>query len=222
MNPMKRIAGIDEAGRGPVIGPMVVAGVLVREGTLGELLALGVKDSKKLSARKRESLFPEILGVAESHCVEIIQSDRIDADRRTRNLNMIEASAMAKIIDTLRPDVAQVGSVDVVSERFRRMILSEMAFPVEIDSSHHAEERFPAVAAASIIAKVTRDDAVSSLRREYGDFGSGYPSDMKTRSFIREWYEKEGSLPPIVRRSWKTAQSLTRNQTESPFSDRSL
>lgn len=221
MNPMKLIAGVDEAGRGPVIGPMVVAGVLVREETLGELMVLGVKDSKKLSPRKREKLFPQILRVVESYRVEMIQSNQIDEGRKSGNLNMIEASAMAKIIGTLKPDIAQVGSVDVVSERFRGMILSETTVPVEIDSTHHAEDRFPAVAAASIIAKVTRDDAVSSLRREYGDFGSGYPSDMKTRSFIREWYLREGSLPSIVRKSWRTVQSLTGGQMETPFSERS-
>jgi ribonuclease HII len=211
---MRLIAGVDEAGRGPVIGPMVVAGVLVREEMLGELLAIGVKDSKKLSPRKRGRLVGEILRIVECHHVELVPAHQIDEMRRECNLNKIEAAAMAKILDTLRPDIAQVGSVDVVCERFRSMILSEMSLPVEIDSIHHAEDRFPAVAAASIIAKVTRDDAVASLKREYGDFGSGYPSDMKTRSFIKGWYEREGSLPPIVRKSWKTTESLTGVQRE--------
>jgi ribonuclease HII len=214
---MKRIAGVDEAGRGPVIGPMVVAGVLVCEGVIMELLAMGVKDSKRLSPKKREGLIGEILRLAESHHVEIISAACIDERCSARNLNMIEASAMAKILDRLQPDLAQVGSADVLPQRFRSMILSEMVLPVEIDSAHHAEDRFPAVAAASIIAKVNRDSVVASLRREYGDFGSGYPGDSKTKSFIKEWYEKEGSLPPIVRKSWKTIQSLTTAQKE-PFS----
>jgi ribonuclease HII len=219
---MKRIAGVDEAGRGPVIGPMAVAGVLVREELLGELVAMGVKDSKKLSPKKRESLMGGILGIVECHRVELVPARQIDEGRRARTLNSIEAKAMAKILDALKPDLAQVGSVDVVSERFRSMILSEMGLPVEIDSVHHAEDRFPAVAAASIIAKVARDDAVASLRREYGDFGSGYPSDMKTMSFIKGWYEREGSLPPIVRKSWKTTESLTGVQMELFYSRRVL
>lgn len=215
---MRRIAGVDEAGRGPVIGPMVVAGVLVHEELLGELVAIGVKDSKKLSPKKRERLMGEVLRIAECHNVEVVTARQIDARRRVRNLNDIEATAMAKILDALKPDIAQVGSVDVVPNRFRSMILSEMSLPVEIDSVHHAEDRFPAVAAASIIAKVLRDEMVASLRKEYGDFGSGYPSDMKTRTFIRGWYEREGSLPPIVRMSWKTAKSLTGIQRELFFS----
>jgi ribonuclease HII len=218
MNPMRRIAGVDEAGRGPVIGPMVVAGVLVREELLRELVATGVKDSKKLSPKKRERLMGEVLRIAECHHIEVVTARQIDARRRVRNLNDIEATAMAKILDALKPDIAQVGSVDVVPNRFRSMILSEMSLPVEIDSVHHAEDRFPAVAAASIIAKVVRDEMVASLRSEYGDFGSGYPSDMKTRTFIKEWYEREGSLPPIVRMSWKTAKSLTGIQRELFFS----
>jgi ribonuclease HII len=222
MKPMRRIAGIDEAGRGPVIGPMVVAGVLVREELLGELLALGVRDSKKLSPKKREHLVGDILRLADLQHIETIRADQIDQRRRVESLNRIEATAMAKILNVLRPDIAQVGSVDVVCERFRSMILSEVADPVKIDSVHHAEDRFPAVAAASIIAKVTRDSSVASLRREYGDFGSGYPSDAKTRSFIREWYAKEGSLPPIVRKSWKTTLSLVGFQMELPFSTRPL
>lgn len=205
-----------------MIGPMAVAGVLVREEVLSELLAMGVKDSKKLTPRKRERLVGEILGIAECHHVELIPAHQIDEKRRVRNLNKIEAVAMAKILDTLRPDIAQVGSADVVCERFRSMILSEMTLPVEIDSAHQAEDRFPAVAAASIIAKVARDDAVASLRREYGDFGSGYPSDMKTRSFIKGWYERERSLPPIVRKSWKTTEHLTGVQVELFFTRRSF
>jgi ribonuclease HII len=219
---MKRIAGIDEAGRGPVIGPMVVAGVLVQDRLCEELLAMGVRDSKKLSSKKRERLVGDILRVVDLQHVETIGADQIDERRKGESLNRIEAAAMARILDVLRPDIAQVGSVDVVCDRFSSMIIAEMTDPVKIDSVHHAEDRFPAVAAASIIAKVTRDRTVASLRREYGDFGSGYPSDAKTRSFIREWFAKEGSLPPIVRKSWKTTQSLTGVQAELPFAVRSL
>jgi len=219
---MRLIAGIDEAGRGPVIGPLVIAGVRVREDLLGELLALGVRDSKRLSPKKRERLAGEIPGLVDLQHVEVIQAHQIDQRRRGESLNRIEATAMAKILSALRPDMAQVGSVDVVCERFRSMILSEMDDAVEIDSVHHAEDRFPAVAAASIIAKVARDRLVETLRREYGNFGSGYPSDPRTRSFIREWYGREVSLPPIVRKSWKTAQSLVGIQMGLPFSRRSL
>jgi ribonuclease HII len=219
---MRRIAGIDEAGRGPAIGPMVVVGILVSENRIDELIAMGVKDSKKLSPKKRERLVDDILRVVSLHHAETIQADQIDARRKGESLNKIEATAMARILSVLNPDIAQLGSVDVVCERFRSMILAEMIEPVEIESVHHAEDRFPAVAAASIIAKVARDNSVASLRVKYGDFGSGYPGDPKTRSFIREWYAREGALPPIVRKSWKTVLELTGVQTGPPFSVRTL
>jgi ribonuclease HII len=205
---MRRIAGIDEAGRGPVIGPMVIACVVVEESRISELLEIGVKDSKKLTPKKREELRGSILDIADGHLVEVIDAGYIDMTRSIRNLNRIETQAMAKLLNSLRPDVAQVGSADVVPMRFKSMILEDMERPLDIESVHHAEDRFPVVAAASIIAKTERDSIVSSLRKEYGDFGSGYPSDRKTRAFIRDLQKKGENLPPIVRRSWSTIKSV--------------
>lgn len=210
MKLMKFIAGIDEAGRGPVIGPLVIAGILVEESSIPRLVDMGVKDSKKLTPRRREILRTAIMKTAKLHCIEILEAAVIDDTRRVKNLNQLEAEMMAKILDSLQPDLAQVGSADVIPSRFKEMILSGMRSPVEIQSVHHAEDLFPAAAAASIIAKTTRDRIVASMRQEFGDFGSGYPSDPKTRVFISEWYLRRGSLPQIVRKSWKTVESIAR------------
>jgi len=207
---MKFVAGIDEAGRGPVIGPMVIAGVLVEESRIPELVGMGARDSKRLTPRRRETLRGAILETVKVHRIEILDAAVIDDTRRVKSLNRLEADVMAKILDDLRPDLAQIGSVDVIPSRFKEMVLSGMRSPTEIQSAHHAEDLFPAVAAASIIAKTTRDRIVASMRQEFGDFGSGYPSDPKTRAFISEWYVSKRSLPHIVRKSWKTVESITK------------
>ncbi len=202
------VVGIDEAGRGPVIGPMIIAGVLIDDRDSRRLAEIGVADSKKLSPKRRDKLFAEITGMVRCFHIERLEPAVIDGLRPKSNLNRLEVEVMARILRYLRPNLAQVGSVDVIPSRFRDALLREVALPMEIVSVHHAEDRFPAVAAASIVAKVAREAAIAALREEYGDFGSGYPSDPKTREFISRWFESERSLPPIVRKSWKTAKII--------------
>ncbi|MEM3532498.1 MAG: ribonuclease HII [Candidatus Methanomethyliaceae archaeon] len=204
----KLVAGIDEAGRGPVIGPMVIAGVLIEDERVHVLYDLGVRDSKRLTTKRREKLYPEILKEVKSYHVEVVDAKVIDLERGRKNLNVIELEGMAKIISKLRPDLVQVGSIEFKTERFRDKLLRRVEVP-EIVSAHHAEDLFPAVAAASIIAKVTRDRLVAKLREIYGDFGSGYPSDPKTVEFLRHVINR-GELPEFVRSSWGTVQRIVK------------
>lgn len=204
----KLVAGIDEAGRGPVIGPMVIAGVLIEDERVHVLYDLGVRDSKRLTPKRREKLYPEILKEVKSYHVEVVDAKVIDLERGRKNLNVIELEGMAKIISKLRPDLVQVGSIEFKTERFRDKLLRRVEVP-EIVSAHHAEDLFPAVAAASIIAKVTRDRLVAKLREIYGDFGSGYPSDPKTVEFLRHVINR-GELPEFVRSSWGTVQRIVK------------
>ncbi|MCX8182494.1 MAG: ribonuclease HII [Candidatus Methanomethyliaceae archaeon] len=204
----KLVVGIDEAGRGPVIGPMVIAGVLIEDNRAHVLNDLGVRDSKKLSPKRREKLYSEILREVKSYHVEVIDAKFIDLERGRKNLNAIELEGMVKIISKLRPDLVQVGSIELKTDRFREKLLRRVEVP-EIVSVHHAEDLFPAVAAASIIAKVTRDRIVAELREIYGDFGSGYPSDPKTVEFLRHVISR-GELPEFVRKSWGTVQRILR------------
>ncbi len=207
MHTVKRVLGIDEAGRGPVLGPMVVAGVLFRAEALPWLVGIGVKDSKKLTANAREKLLEKILEIAEESYVKVISAAEIDALRKTKNLNQIEAEEMAIIIRKALPDEVHLGSVDVDEKRFGASIMKLSGIKQKIFSVHHAEDKYPDVAAASIVAKTTRDRAINELKKEYGDFGSGYPSDPKTKAFIRRTIAK-GDLPPIIRASWKTVAGL--------------
>ncbi|MBC7127223.1 MAG: ribonuclease HII [Candidatus Methanosuratincola petrocarbonis] len=207
MHSAMRVLGIDEAGRGPVIGPMVIAGVIFEAKKIPGLISIGVKDSKRLTPRDRERLLEKILEMAEGSYVRVISAAEIDEMRKTKNLNQIEAEEMAGIIRRSLPDEVHLGSVDVDEERFGMEIMRLSGIARTIRSVHHAEDRFPAVAAASIVAKTTRDRAIGELRREYGDFGSGYPSDPKTRAFVSRAL-LEGKCPPIIRASWKTVAGL--------------
>jgi len=207
------IAGIDEAGRGPVIGPLVVAGVLFEESTIPKLLPLGVKDSKLLTPRRRDSLETEILKLGVGHRVLYLSPSKIDDyvlnGKRLRKLNWLEAKAMAKIVEELHPNIAYIDASDIDAERFGLQVQDLVPFPVQIVSRHHADRDNPVVASASILAKVNRDRAVAELRKAYGDFGSGYPSDPRTIRFLHEYVRDHGKFPDCVRRSWKTLKRIS-------------
>ena len=204
------IGGIDEAGRGCVIGPLVVAGVSVKEETLPLLVKLGVKDSKLLSPKKREALAVEITRLVENRVVVKLSPREIDraveSGRKLHKLNRLEADTMAQVITALKPDVVYVDAADVVEERFKHHIQEGLSFTVKIVSKHKADRIYPVVSAASIIAKVERDREIASLRAEYGDFGSGYLTDEKTMDFLKRWLQTHGEYPECVRKSWKPAK----------------
>jgi len=212
------IAGVDDAGRGPIIGPLVIAGVLIDEKDLPTLRNLGVKDSKLLSPRRREQLATEIRKLALKYHVESLSPADIDrvveTGRKLRRLNRLEAQTMAKVIDALKPNVAYVDASDVLADRFKEHILENLSFRVEIVSEHKADVKYPIVSAASIIAKVERDRAIEKLQEKYrdlGDMGSGYSSDPRTIKFLEKWYARFGYSPEFVRKSWKPAKRLKKN-----------
>lgn len=203
------ICGIDEAGRGPIIGPLVICGLAVERDDL--LRQLGVKDSKKLSKRRREELYPKIEKVASGIEIVEISASEIDVLRQEMTMNQLEAKIFASIIQKLAPSIAYVDAADVDAERFGQDILQELDFKVNVISQHKADETYPVVSAASIIAKVRRDERVAEIERSIGEpIGSGYASDPTTVAFIESWLERNGSLPPHVRKSWDTTSRLMR------------
>jgi len=206
------VAGVDDAGRGAVIGPLVIAGVLVKEEDLPRLKKLGVKDSKLLSPRRREVLAVEIRKIVQKYSVLKLQPEEIDvvvkSGRKLHKLNWLEAQTMARVIETLRPDRVYVDASDVLEERFKQHILECMSFKVDIISEHKADRNYVTVSAASIIAKVERDQEVAELARLYGDFGSGYPSDQRTMNFLKRLVERTGEYPEFIRKSWKPAKKV--------------
>ncbi len=204
------VAGVDDAGRGCVIGPLVIAGVLMKEGDLPKLTQLGVKDSKLLLPSRRKALAVDIKRLAEKCVVIELSPKEIDAvvegGKKLHRLNRLEAKTMAKVIESLNPDIAYVDASDVLEDRFKQHILESLPFKVEIISEHKADRNYPIVSAASIIAKVERDNEIAELANKYGDFGSGYPTDPKTISFLKQCLEDFGEYPAFVRKSWKPAK----------------
>ncbi len=210
------VAGVDEAGRGCVIGPLVVAGVAVQYEQLPALTALGVKDSKLLTAKKRESLYDEIIKLTQTYKTIKLAPAEIDkvveSSRRLHKLNRLEAQTMAQIIQTLAPNEAYVDAADVLERRFATHIRECLTIKAKIISRHKADLIYPIVSAASIIAKVERDREIATLRGEYGDFGSGYLHDPKTQLFISEWLKDNTDYPSCVRKSWKPAKKALRER----------
>jgi ribonuclease HII len=204
------VAGVDDAGRGCVIGPLVIAGVLMKEEDLPKLSQLGVRDSKILSPHRREILAAQIKRLAEKYSIEKLTPRQIDevvlTGKKLRKLNWLEAKTMARVIEELRPDVAYVDASDVVERRFGQDILDCLPFELKMVSEHKADSTYPIVSAASIIAKVERDREISELAKAYGDFGSGYPSDPRTIQFLEQCLRQSCDYPDFVRKSWKPAK----------------
>lgn len=206
------IVGVDDAGRGPVIGPLVIAGVAFQDYQIKELQELGVKDSKVLTPRRRSALDREVRRLAVQFEVSDLSPYEVDKTVlegwKYHRLNWLEAITMAEVIKKLHPEVAYVDASDVDELRFAQQIREVLPFDVRIISEHHADANYVVVGAASIVAKVHRDEAVARLRERYGNFGSGYPSDPKTRQFLLKRIKRGGTVPDFVRRSWKTVKRL--------------
>jgi ribonuclease HII len=205
------VAGIDEAGRGCVIGPLVIAGILIKQENTQSLIALGVKDSKQLTAKKRETLYPEILSLCEKHAIIQVKPAEIDhaveSKRKLYKLNRLEAQTMAQIVTALKPEIAYIDAADVLEQRFGQHVQEASLFKTNIISEHRADQTYPIVSAASIIAKVTRDNEIAMLREQFGDFGTGYLTDQKTQMFLVEWLKNHADYPHCVRQSWKPAKA---------------
>jgi ribonuclease HII len=204
-----QICGIDDAGRGPMLGPLVIAGISLDKKKLRKLTLLGVKDSKKLSPKLRESLYKKIIEIVDDYYVAKISPKSIDASVKKHCLNGLEAKYMAKVVSKLNPDISYVDSCDVNPKRFGKEI-SRLSDNHKIKSYHRADSRFVIVSAASILAKVTRDRAIARLRKEH-DLGSGYPSDSVTVKFVTKYYKKNHEMPSFVRKSWKPVQRIVEN-----------
>ena len=204
-----QICGVDDAGRGSMLGPLVIAGISLDKKNLQQLSSLGVKDSKKLSSQSREDLYKKIIKIVDDYYVAKIPPKSIDASVKNHCLNNLEAKYMAKVISKLNPDTSYVDSCDVNPSRFGREI-SQISGNHKIKSYHHADSRFVVVSAASILAKVVRDRSIMKLRKDH-DLGSGYPSDSVTVKFITNYYKINHVLPSFVRKSWKPVQKIVAN-----------
>ncbi|MBI4173902.1 MAG: ribonuclease HII [Candidatus Aenigmarchaeota archaeon] len=210
------IAGVDEAGRGAVIGPLVIAGVSIDTAKERELAQTGAKDSKELSPKQRAAIYKKIEAVAKDIVILKIDACKIETYRKEGiNLNQLEAMKFAEIVKLLQPDQAYADAPDVDASRFARVVGKLVGQPMEITAEHKADAKYKVVGAASVIAKVERDRAIEQLKKRYGDFGPGYPSNPITMAWLRDWYAKHHSFPDIVRESWATIADIKRESGQS-------
>jgi len=205
------ICGVDEAGRGPVIGPLVVAGVTFKDDYI--LIENNVRDSKTVSPKRRSELAKIIKDNAISYEIIKISAADIDDLRKIMTLNEIEVNVFSKVIDKLKPKICFVDAADVNDIRFGSNIQLRLKNKTNIISKHKADEIYPIVGAASILAKTIRDKEIFEISRLLEKkidcpMGSGYPSDLVTKNFLNKWYKKYKNFPPYVRVSWKTTQNI--------------
>jgi ribonuclease HII len=207
------VGGVDEAGRGSVMGPLVVAGVSVQKKYLSRLRRAGVRDSKLLSPKARCQLFRKIVDLAEHICIFKSDCNEVDHYVSSNMLNKLEAKAMAAVIDSIYAARVYVDACDVNSKRYKECV--ECHLPIgpkpRILSLHHCDRTNTVVSAASIVAKVIRDAEIQKIRLLHKEIGSGYPCDKKTVGFIAQWISNHHSAPPFVRKSWKPVRAILEN-----------
>lgn len=212
------ICGIDEAGRGPVIGPLVISGVLIDGQQEEQLIKIGVKDSKLLSPSSRVQKFSQIQDIVKDNMIVICNADEVDDEINKTNLNILEAKLSAKIIKKLLPNKAILdcpsNNIQAYTETMRSLIGSNMD-SIELVCEHKADFKYPVVAAASILAKVTRDSEIEKIKNKIGyDFGSGYPSDPRTIAFLKKHYRDFD----IFRKTWATYKKVAIAGNQSSLS----
>ena len=203
------VCGVDDAGRGSVLGPLVIAGIVIKQTKVNQLKKQGIRDSKKLTPLARERLYKKIINIVDDYYVAKISPKVIDKSVFNHSLNHLEAQYMAKVISKLSPSIAFVDSCDVNPHRFGKEI-SKLTLHTKIKSYHHADSRFVVVSAASILAKVSRDRVITKLKKKH-NVGSGYPSDPKTKAFVKKSIKRNESMT-FIRESWKPVQILLKKK----------
>ncbi len=205
----KLYLGVDEAGRGSIVGEMIVAAFAVEEGRVGELEEVGVRDSKQLTREVRARLYRALSSIGR-FAVAAASPREIDGE----NLNRVTARKAALAVSRLLKQVGgqsrvalvvvdKFGDAAAVKEAFRRVGIVRAEIRVE----EKADARYSFVAAASIVAKHLRDERIEVLRGLYGVRGSGYPSDPETEAWLAEVFAR-GEEPPIIRYTWSTVKRL--------------
>lgn len=200
---MVKVLGIDEAGRGPVIGPLILAGVMIEEGE--EKKIDGVKDSKLLQHKKRIELDKKIKLNSKYKIIEVSPKEidsALDPQNKLMNLNWLEAHKQAEIINSLKPDKAIIDCPSPNCKKFTEYLKNLLKNKdIELIVEHKADSKYPTCSAASILAKVKREQVMDKIKKKYGNTGPGYSSNPVTQKFVKENWEKH---PEIFRKTWVT------------------
>jgi ribonuclease HII len=207
------IGGVDEAGRGSVIGPLVVAGISIGRYGISRLNKLGIRDSKTLTPKARANFFGNIVQMANSLYVSKFHCHEVDSYVFFNGLNELEAVGMAEVINNIDAARVYVDACDINLERYKNSIKKYLLTPKpRIYCLHHADCSNVVVSAASIVAKIIRDNEVQTIRKIYDDIGSGYPSDKKTMFFIKKWVTRYKAAPHFARKSWRPLRIMLESE----------
>ncbi|MFX0021346.1 MAG: ribonuclease HII [Candidatus Hermodarchaeota archaeon] len=203
--------------KGSVLGPMVICGICFKKSKIDLLSKIGVRDSKKLSPRRRSELAQILKNSCFSFKIIVISPQEIDGRESKRiTMNQLEELKMAEIINELKPDVIYIDAADVNERRFGNSIKNLLNYvPKKIISKHKADDLYPIVSAGSIIAKFERDTLIEELQKKYGNIGSGYPSDERTTEFLRDFIKKHKKAPIIARKTWDTTKKIINEEISS-------
>ena len=219
----KVIIGIDEAGRGPVLGPLVMAALAVKEEDIKKLEWMGVKDSKLLSSEIREELFDRIRELVEDFRIEVIEPDAIDLSltEEGTNLNWLEADTSIRLISEMNADKIIIDCPSVNIPAYKNYLFTKLPERIKKNSEliveHKADVNYIVVGAASIVAKVIRDRYIDKIKLEIKkDFGSGYMSDPKTQEFLKEHYN---DYPHLFRKKWQSYQKVIEGKKQKKLGE---
>ncbi|MFH0836168.1 MAG: ribonuclease HII [Candidatus Micrarchaeota archaeon] len=217
---MGLIVGVDEAGRGCVIGPLVVCAFAIEEEKEQQLHVDGVRDSKVLAVSTRQRLHKE-LSKGKFAVAKVTAKELSELMGKRKNLNDIEASAMAKAIKELEEKhdgITRIfiDSPDAVKGRFEKRLRAFYKTKAPVVAENKADSRYPVVGAASIIAKEEREKEIAAIKKKVGfDFGSGYSHDEVTIAYLdKALKEKKHPINEFVRHSWETAKRLKVTQVK--------
>ncbi|MDI6720749.1 MAG: ribonuclease HII [Candidatus Aenigmarchaeota archaeon] len=202
------------------MGPMVMCGYVISDHSREKLKAAGVKDSKMLSPSQRKEISEKIKKLADDCVVLKISAKEIDSLRTASNLNKIEIERMQEIINKTNPGRVIIDAPESDTKSFRQKILKRVDNEgIEVITENFADKNHPEVGAASIIAKVARDEEIRKLHKAYGNFGSGYTSDERTIRFLKDWIKLNKEFPDIVRKSWVTAELMIKEKQQRKLYD---
>ncbi len=216
---MGLVLGVDEAGRGPVIGPLIIAGALIEEEKIDRLKEIGVRDSKLLTPRKRKEINKKLKRILKDSLILVIEPEEIDKaidGGDDLNLNWLEATKTVEIINKLKPYKAIIDCPSPNIKAYTDYLKVRLKKDVELIVSHKADFRFTICGAASILAKEKREEEVEKIKKKYGNIGPGYTSNPITQRFLKENWDKH---PEIFRKSWVSWKNHKKAKSQKKLDD---
>ncbi len=213
--------GLDEAGRGSFLGPLVVGAFRIRAPDRAQLRAIGVRDSKLLSPARRRELAQRLRTLGEVRLCPLPPTE-IDRAVVRHGLNRLELDAFARLAGDWSASMVVADACDANARRFEQALAERLGPETRVVARHRADRTDPVVGAASIVAKVERDRWLAELARALGlDLGSGYPSDPRSVRAVTDVFRTTRRWPDWARASWSTKErvmaALGRRTLDEPF-----